>query len=162
MSRPEFAANRAAGLAVRNDLRLARAIETSAVTLIVRHLQANGFPYAERCPMVANREAGAITGTPGVVWSVKWPRGSSGVPDPRQVDGWVLAAEAHLRRVGGDVAVLVVAVPGSAPSEVAEWSAVVTAGPGQRRRLLLGAVAPLLASMGYGGGWGPDGSPEAA
>lgn len=162
MSRPEFAANRAAGLAVRNDLRLARAIETSAVTLLVRHLRANGFPHAERRPMVTNRELGAITGTPGVVWSVKSSRHQSGVPDHRQVDGWVLATEAHLLRVGGDVAVLVVAVPGADLSEVAGWQAVVTAGPGRRRRLLVGDTAPLLCSMGYGGGPGPDDGPEVA
>lgn len=162
MSRREFAEARAVGLVKRNDLRLARAIEVSAVTLVVRFLRDNGFPYAERRPMVTNRELGAITGTPGAVWSVKSTRDPSGVPDDRQVDGWVLATEAHLVRVGGDVAVLVVAVPGTALPEVAGWRAVVTAGPGRRRRLALGDAAPLLVSMGYGGGPGLDDPPGAA
>lgn len=162
MSRQEFAANRAAGLRIRNELRLTRAEERSTLALMVRFLRANGFPYAERRPMVTGRELGAITGTPGVVWSVKTTRDQSGTPDQRQVDGWVLATEAHLRRAGGDVAVLVVAVPGAALAEVPGWPAVVTAGPGRRRRLSVGDVASLLVAMGYGGGSGPDDPSEAA
>lgn len=162
MSRAEFAANRSAGLAVRNDLRLARAVETSAVTLMVRFLRARGFPHAERRPMVTSRELGAITGTPGIAWAIKTTRAASGVPDEWQVAGWVLATEAHLLRVGGDVAVLVVAVPGCALSAVSGWRAVVTAGRERRRRLSVGDAASLLVSMGYGGGSGPDDDPGAA
>ncbi|RZU16428.1 hypothetical protein EV645_3993 [Kribbella rubisoli] len=162
MSRREFAAARSAGLLVRNEVRLVRALETSAVTLLVRYLQAHGFPYVERQPSSSNRALDAIAGTPGVVWSVRSTRDPSGVPDVRQVDGWLVALEAYVRRVGADVAVLVVAVPGAQLSEVAGWRAVVSHGPGRRWRLLVGAVPPLLAAMGYGGAPCPDDPPEAA
>ena len=44
---------------------------TAFETAVVRFLQENGFPYAERAPLSGNKDRGDITGTPGLVWECK-------------------------------------------------------------------------------------------
>ena len=44
---------------------------TAFETAVVRFLQENGFPYAERAPLAGNKDRGDITGTPGLVWECK-------------------------------------------------------------------------------------------
>lgn len=44
---------------------------TAFETAVVRFLQENGFPHAERAPLSGNKDRGDITGTPGLVWECK-------------------------------------------------------------------------------------------
>lgn len=44
---------------------------TAFETAVVRFLQWNGFPHAERAPLAGNKDRGDITGTPGIVWECK-------------------------------------------------------------------------------------------
>ncbi|MGH3518820.1 MAG: hypothetical protein ACRDQ7_15660 [Haloechinothrix sp.] len=46
-------------------------IGTKAETAVVRYLQTNGWPHAERRALRGVADAGDITGTPGLAWSVK-------------------------------------------------------------------------------------------
>ncbi|MGV2383642.1 MAG UNVERIFIED_CONTAM: hypothetical protein LOD86_00020 [Thermobifida fusca] len=48
-----------------------RDIGTRAETAVVRYLRDHGWPHAERRALRGNHDAGDITGTPGVCWSVK-------------------------------------------------------------------------------------------
>ncbi|MFI5729168.1 hypothetical protein ACIA49_03540 [Kribbella sp. NPDC051587] len=157
MSREEFAARRVAGLAVRNERRLARAVETSAVSLLVQYLRRNGFSCAERRPSASNRHLDAVAGTPGVQWSVRSSRSPSGAAGEGQIASWLQAAIAHQTQSDTDVVVMVAAVPASAACEVARWRAIAAHRSGRRQGLLVADVAPLLVSMGYGGCAWPDG-----
>src|SRR5690606_4660297 len=44
---------------------------TRAETAVVRYRRDHGWPHAERRALRGNQDAGDITGTPGVCWSVK-------------------------------------------------------------------------------------------
>lgn len=49
----------------------ARAKGTSFETAIVRWLNANGYPHAERSPLRGNKDRGDVTGMPGVCIEAK-------------------------------------------------------------------------------------------
>lgn len=137
-------------------------IGTAAETAVVRYLQANGWPSAERRALRGGSDAGDITGTPGVCWEVK-ARGRT-VSDA-QIADWLAETETERRNAGADVGVLVVRRAYARPdywwavlplSAVAllrvgiqppENRAVVADAPA---RLLLADAATLLRAAGYG------------
>lgn len=45
---------------------------TSAEALVVKYLASNGFPWAERRSLKGAQDWGDVTGTPGLVWEVKY------------------------------------------------------------------------------------------
>jgi hypothetical protein len=48
---------------------------TSAESLVVKYLASNGFPWAERRSLKGAQDWGDVTGTPGLVWEVKYANG---------------------------------------------------------------------------------------
>lgn len=48
-----------------------KAIGTSGETAVVRWLQNNGFPQAERRALAGTQDLGDVVGTPGVCWEIK-------------------------------------------------------------------------------------------
>ena len=67
---------------------------TAAETAVVRYLQANGFPYADRSPLRGNKDRGDVTGLgPGVVLEVK---------NCKRIElaGWLDELDAEMRNAG--------------------------------------------------------------
>lgn len=78
-----------------------RDIGTRAETAVVRYLRDHGWPHAERRALRGNQDAGDITGTPGVCWSVKAGEYAR-QPSDRQVAQWL--AELETQRVNAGAA----------------------------------------------------------
>lgn len=135
---------------------------------LCRWLRAHGFPGAERAVRTGFRTAGRasadpgdVTGTPGIVWSVK----DCAVEQTAQ---WLAEADAMLTAAGADVALLVHKRRGHAdparwwcwlPLGMVVWIAHGGArppewlAPSERSypvRMELGHVVPLLHAAGYG------------
>ena len=64
-------------------------IGTAAETAVVRWLQANGWPHAERRALRGNQDAGDITGTPCICWEVKAGQAAIGASDG-QINAWLI------------------------------------------------------------------------
>jgi hypothetical protein len=65
---------------------------TAAETAVVRFLQANGYPHAERRALAGNQDRGDIAGIPGLVIEVK-------VAQRMELAGWVDEALIESQRV---------------------------------------------------------------
>lgn len=100
-----------------------RDIGTDAERGVARWLQANGWPNAERRALRGNQDAGDITGTPGICWSVK-----GGATAKRAGDATVARWLAELDRQRGnaraDLGVLVMQRTGYSPARAGQWWAV--------------------------------------
>jgi hypothetical protein len=85
-----------------------RAKGTAAESAVVRYLNDNGFPYADRAPLRGNADKGDITGIPGFVCEVKncARMELAGWVDELDVEmrnaGVTLGAVVHKRRGKGD------------------------------------------------------------
>ena len=146
-------------------------IGTDAERAVVRYLQANGWPGAERRALRGQSDAGDITGTPGVAWEVK--SRTRPVSDA-QITEWLHETELERREARADIGVLVIRRPGVGPANAACWWTVMPLGrvvwlgtlalnrdvwereiswsaheDGQARLLLIDAVR-LLRRAGYG------------
>jgi hypothetical protein len=138
---------------------------TDAERAVVRFLQANGWPHAERRALRGTSDAGDVTGTPGVCWEVK----SRGRPvSDAQIARWLEETDIERRNAGADVGLLVVRRPGFGPANAGAWWAVLTAYgfayltsvesihaavffvQDAPVRLLLADAVTLLRSAGYG------------
>lgn len=81
-------------------------IGTATETAVVRYLRDHGWPHAERRALRGTEDAGDITGTPGVCWSVK---GGAYAHDPsdRQVAEWLAELDKQRIHAGAGWGVLV-------------------------------------------------------
>lgn len=132
---------------------------TDAERAVVRYLQANGFPQAERRASNGNADRGDITGCPGICWEVKY---RDKMPGDGQLNMWLVETERERENAGADIGILIVRRPHAA---VASWWAVARLGdvmalrdpstPREARvtlpiRLLLADMTRLLRHAGYG------------
>jgi Holliday junction resolvase len=84
---------------------------TDAERAVVRYLQANGFPQAERRASNGNADRGDITGVPGICWEVKY---RDKMPGDGQINLWLIETDVERRNARADVGVLVVRRPRAA------------------------------------------------
>lgn len=119
-----------------------KAIGTAGETAVVRFLQVNGFPQAERRALAGTHDLGDVTGTPDLCWEVKAGEAAWNASD-KQIDKWLVETEVERVNAGASVGILVVARYGKAP---AFWWAVM---PMRTHQLLLGyaSVHPSLADF---------------
>ena len=142
-------------------------IGTRAETAVVQYLRANGFEHAERRALRGAADAGDITGTPGICWSVKGGNAARTASDTT-VDRWLTELAGQCVHAAADVGVLVMQRAGYGPARAESWTAVMrlgtaaalhltlvnptpdmwTSGPAVRMRL--GDAAALLRTAGYG------------
>jgi len=83
-----------------------KAIGTAAETAVVRCLNANGWPHAERRALRGRDDAGDITGTPGICWELKAGDAAHRASDTL-IDGWMRDTELERGNAGADLGVLV-------------------------------------------------------
>ncbi len=135
-----------------------RALGTAAESAVVRAITPY-FPRAERRQLRGVLDAGDITGTPGVAWSVKGGRAAENASDG-DVEAWLERLEAMRVNAKADVGVLVMKRKGIGYANAGRWWAVmpvrVVIGktysgvfPQRPVRLLLSGACELLADAGY-------------
>ena len=131
-------------------------IGTKGETAVVRVIRPRGFPHAERRALHGTHDLGDITGTPGIVWSVKAGDTARGASDAK-VEEWLNRAEELRVHAVADIAVLVLARRGIGAPNADRWWAVVRTGrlvtgplTGVTVRLTLGDACRLLVESGYG------------
>jgi len=133
-----------------------RAIGTATETAVVRYLRTAGFDQAERRSLRGSLDAGDITGTPGIAWSVKGGVAAKTASDG-QVTKWLAELERQRVNAAATVAVLVLQRAGIGEANAGRWWAVVGYGAlccgivdGPPARLHLADVCTLLRAAGYG------------
>lgn len=97
-----------------------RDIGTAAETAVVRYLQTNGFPNAERRALRGSHDMGDITGTPGLVWEVKGGEAAR-IASDGQVAAWMDETEIERHNANAAYGFLIVA---RARKNVRDWWAV--------------------------------------
>ncbi len=140
-------------------------IGTAAETAVVRYLAANGFPHAERRALRGEKDAGDITGTPGICWEVKGGDAAKDASD-KQITDWLNDTFIETCNAHEAEGVLVLQRRGVGPANAGRWWAVLpawgltgltarcSAVPGFPTgfpvRMLLSDVVRLLRANGYG------------
>ena len=137
-----------------------RDIGTAAETAVVRHLQASGFPLAERRALHGAADLGDVTGTPGLVWEVKGGEAAKTASDG-QIAAWLDETACERANAGAEHGFLIVQ---RARKNVRDWWAVVdvatlavlaaevTPGPDLNRspvRLVLDDLLTILRDAGW-------------
>lgn len=97
---------------------------TAAETAVVRYLQANGWPHAERRALRGDLDAGDITGTPGICWEVK---ARNRPYSDEQIAGWLVETEVERGNAKAAVGVLVLRRAGFSAARAGSWWAVLPA-----------------------------------
>jgi len=141
-----------------------KAIGTAAETAVVRYLQANGFPHAERRALRGELDAGDITGCPGICIEVKGGEMARSASD-NDVADWMAETITEKFNANADVGFLVIQRKGVGARNAGRWWAVMAAyefeclasGTGTWRlggrfpiRMLLADAVQLLRAGGYG------------
>lgn len=146
-----------------------RDIGTAAETAVVRWLQTNGFPNAERRALRGTQDAGDVTGTPGLAWSIKGGHMAKTASDG-YIRDWLAALELQRANARADIGILVQQRAGAGPANAGRWWAwmpldaafrvcAVSLGYAAVRpavdpripvRLTLADAAALLRAAGYG------------
>lgn len=144
--------------------RRSKDIGTDAERAVVRYLQANGWPHAERRALRGQLDAGDIAGTPGICWEVKGGDAARAASDA-VVDVWLSETEQERFNADAEFGVLVMQRAGKGPANAGRWWSVVTvhtlrllcgdsfyntAHYAQPVRVLLADLVALLHSAGYG------------
>lgn len=138
-------------------------IGTAAETAVVRYLQANGWPNAERRALRGNLDCGDVTGTPGICWEVKGGKAAE-TAGRKQVADWMAETETERVNSGSEYGVLVMKRRGTGAVNVSSWEAVMPASDWVRTmglepdlrlwdwplRTDLSIVVQLLRRAGYG------------
>ncbi|MGI5162755.1 hypothetical protein ACQEU3_47115 [Spirillospora sp. CA-253888] len=128
---------------------------TDAERGVVRYLQTNGWPAAERRALRGSADCGDITGTPGICWEVKYRNRQ--VSDT-EVTNWLAETETERLNAGAAIGVLVIRRVGVGEAHAGRWWAIVPASAllGSARhddipvRLLLADLCTVLRAAGYG------------
>lgn len=132
-----------------------KAIGTAAETAVVRWLNANGWPHAERRALHGAYDRGDITGTPGICWEVKGGKAAHTASDAK-VLAWMTDLWAAVDRTHSDVGILVMTRSGIGATRAGAWWAVVDshrvgiAGPRFCLRASLMDIARHLRHRGFG------------
>lgn len=113
-------------------------IGTKAESAVVRYLQTAGWPSAERRSLRGQLDAGDITGTPGICWSVKGGDAAKSASD-NQVADWLGEVEKQHINAGADVFLLVLQRKGVGLANAGRWWAVL---PGWQYESLCGVLHP--------------------
>lgn len=100
-----------------------RDIGTAAETAVVRYLRNHGFPHAERRALRGARDAGDITGTPGICWSVKGGQMAKDAGDGL-VEDWLSDLDKQTHHAGADHGILVTQRRGYGPDRAGKWWAI--------------------------------------
>jgi hypothetical protein len=95
----------------------AKAKGTAAETMLVRYLQANGFPYVERRALGGSQDRGDIAGVPGCVLEVK-SGARLALPE------WLRETEQERLNAGVPTGILVVKLRGMGEARVGDWPAI--------------------------------------
>ena len=98
-------------------------IGTAVETAVVRHLQNDGWPHAERRQLRGREDAGDITGTPGIAWECKGGEAAKNASDG-QVLVWLAETQTERIHARADIGVLVLARRGIGPQNAGRWWAV--------------------------------------
>lgn len=104
-----------------------KAIGTAAESATVRYLQANGFDNAERRALRGTADAGDITGTPGLCWSVKGGKAAENASD-LDIDRWLSELATQVAHAGARHGILVLKRRAVGPGNAGNWWAVLTSG----------------------------------
>lgn len=141
-----------------------RDIGTKAETAVVRYLTANGFPHAERRSLRGQLDAGDITGTPGICWSVKGGDQARNASD-LDIERWLGELATQMHHANADIRVLVMQRKAVGEANAHRWWAVMPAfqladlasEPQMSAeplnfpvRMLLADAVTLLRAAGYG------------
>lgn len=141
-----------------------RDIGTKAESAVVKVLTANGFPQAERRALRGERDAGDLTGTPGICWSVKGGDQARNASD-LDIERWLADLATQMRHARADIGVLVVQRKGVGEANAHRWWAIMpafqladlAAEPQMSAaplnfpvRMLLANAVTLLRAAGYG------------
>lgn len=142
-----------------------RDIGTAAETAVVRYLQANGFPHAERRALRGTADAGDVTGCPGLCVEIKGGDAARTASDGA-IDAWMQELTVEASHADATAGILVVQRARVGPANAGRWWAYMPAfqladlaapeplpatrvHPFPVRMLLADAVA-LLRNAGYG------------
>lgn len=101
-----------------------KALGTQAESAIVRFLQDNGYPHAERRALYGLNDMGDILVEPGLIIEakVRHPKNSNaavGQPGPEELEGWLKELDAEMRNAKVDRGLLVVKRKGT--TNPGEW-----------------------------------------
>ncbi|HET6915127.1 MAG TPA: hypothetical protein VFH56_03465, partial [Acidimicrobiales bacterium] len=96
---------------------------TSAETAVVRFLQKNGWPSAERRALTGSVDKGDITGTPSICWEVKAGAAAMNASDG-QVSKWLEETETERQNAFAAIGILVMKRRGISGNRAGEWWAV--------------------------------------
>ena len=106
---------------------------TSAESALVKYLQANGFPMAERRALTGSLDQGDITGTPCLAWEVKNHKAYH-IPE------WLRETEIETDNASADFGILAVKPNGVGLGNAGQWWAIMT----------MDQMVKLLREAGYG------------
>jgi hypothetical protein len=81
-------------------------VGTATETAVVRYLRDNGWPGAERRALRGHLDAGDLTGTPGLCWSVKGGDYAR-YPSDGQITEWLNELDRQRKHAGADHGILV-------------------------------------------------------
>jgi hypothetical protein len=125
-----------------------RDIGTACESAVVRYLQASAFPAAERRALRGIGDAGDITGTPGVCWSIKGGKAAERASD-LDIRFWMAELRTQRANANEPLMVMVTKRKGFGVSRADKWWAHMT--PAQIGWLLAGSpsVAPHFAPAAY-------------
>jgi len=115
-----------------------RDIGTAAETAVVRYLRDHGFPHAERRALRGARDAGDITGIPGVCWSIKGGEAAKDASDGL-VEDWLSELERQRLNAKASYGVLVLQRRGYGPDRAGRWWAIM---PGWQYEILCNRYSP--------------------
>lgn len=95
---------------------------TTTETLVVRYLQENGWPYAERRALSGSQDKGDVAGMPGLAVEVKYGNGTL------KIGPWLTETGIERLNAAADHGILVVKPFGMGEKKVHSWYAVMVAG----------------------------------
>lgn len=106
---------------------------TSAETALVRFLQGQGFPYAERRALASANDLGDVVGTIGLCWEVKNHKSY-------KIPAWLDETKVETENSKSDFGILVVKPNGIGLGSVGKWWAIMD----------VESMTRLLRDAGYG------------
>lgn len=106
---------------------------TAAETAVVRYLEANGFPTAERRSLAGAADKGDVTGIPGIVIEIKAAK-------KYEIPGWLKEAAQEGINAKAEYAILIMKPNGKGEGSVNKWWAIVD----------VEQMTNLLRDAGYG------------
>ena len=122
-------------------------IGTSAETHVVRYLQANGFPNADRRALKGSLDVGDILVCPGLIVEVKAGAAAENASDG-QLRLWCAETSREKRNAKADTAFLVVKRKGHGIAKIGGWYVVQDDG-GMLTKFRLDEYTQFLKVLGY-------------